>query len=342
VRLKNFGATIKGKIYFGDNIKPQNTNPLWDPPSEGNSQDYNIASLNDNGTIGYETFEPQLTFRRETTNDVIETFDFKQYVYWTFGTPQIDINVARINVAVWYVFSGQTKTDTKQILQDMLNKEKLVQFGVKCIRDNVVGEAINWNKLNEQEKQGVDGVDCISHSEFFQKIINAAGLPIKTGVKTYIANFAMNNKPNRPETATEGSFDWDFVNFNGNLLFDPTHPQGGGINSPEASKFGAINNKLIALGQYHHANLIFYSGTKPNNFEAAITLFDTKSGNIYFNPGGFKVLYTVNEQDKIITKHMTTLEWQFWKKITTTDSNGVNITIERKVLTNERIIDYSY
>jgi ribosomal protein L19 len=83
--------------------------------------------------------------------------------------------------------------------------------------------------------------------------------------------------------------------------------------------------------------------TRPNNFEAVIILRDTKSNIVYYNPGGFKVLYSENEQKNVITKHMTTLEWQFWKKLTTIDPfTGVVISIDRNVLNDERTVDYSY
>jgi hypothetical protein len=119
VRLKNFGATIKGKIYFGD-AKPNNTNPLYDPPAGGNYVDYSGEDPNNNGAIGYSTLTRQFDIRHETSNTVICPVAFDQKVYWTFGAPQVEINEARMNVAVGNVFNGQTKTETKLILQEML------------------------------------------------------------------------------------------------------------------------------------------------------------------------------------------------------------------------------
>jgi hypothetical protein len=338
VTIKNFGATVKGKIYFGAS-RPNNTNPSLTPPTEGNTSDYPFEDTNNNNTIGYKILKPDLVLRHEASNAEICTIPLNQKVYWTFGTPQTEINKARMDVAVGNVFSDQTKTDTKQILQDMLNKNGVVNFNIgKNITDVNAGVARNWNRLDE------DGIDCISHSEFFQKIIKASGLPVTAGVQTYIATYALGAEPKRPETPIEGSFGWVRVGTNNQLAHEPAFPQGGALQATNATKADEIAVKLATFGPNHNASLVFYSGTGPNatsnNYEAVIHLKDTNTNTIYYNPGGFKFLYSENERKYVITKHMTTLEWQFWKKV-----RKINPTTREEYdiyMLQDRVVDYNY
>ncbi|MDR2642326.1 MAG: hypothetical protein LBC74_05990 [Planctomycetaceae bacterium] len=340
IRLKNFGATIKGNIYLG-HPRPNNTNPTLTPPTEGNTSDYYFEDMNENDTVGYESFKVNLVFRYETNDMVIALGTLKQNVYWTFGTPQININEARMNIAVGYVFNGQTKTDTKQILQDMLNKDGMVNFNVtKCISDGVTNssEYRNWNRLAE------DGVDGISHSEFFQKVIKASGLPVSAGVQTYIATYALSAEPKRPETPIEGSFGWarDLYSTDPlSLKNDPLFPPGGARQASNAAVFPALQNKLDQLGQNSNASLIFYRGTSSENFEVIIILRDTKTDAILYNPGGTVRIHEENERNKVITNMMNTLEWQFWKTVEKIDTHTNDIYTEIYWL-HDRIMDYRY
>ncbi|MDR2169811.1 MAG: hypothetical protein LBP59_06690 [Planctomycetaceae bacterium] len=201
IKVKNFGATIKGKIYLG-NSKPNDPNLFWIPPSEGNTKDYNIDSLNNNGTIEYNTLNYQLPIRHETTNNLIVTLSFGQYVYWTFDTPQVDINEARIKLAVNNVFVNLTSSDILNAIKNKLFVNPYLGFGSKNIASSHPEntEIYFWNRANE----GL--VDCISHSEFYKRVCKAIGMPADFGAQTLIADYATINSPNLPKEAKIGNF----------------------------------------------------------------------------------------------------------------------------------------
>jgi hypothetical protein len=344
ITIKNYGAAIKSKIYHGNTRPTDPDSDTYWQPKENDSKTWPIKTPNNNNKIGYMHFTETHALKDDVKNDTFLSVTINQGVYWTFGTPQVDINEARMNVAVGYVFNGQTKTDTKQILQDMLNKNGMVNFDVnKCIRDTAIGssESRNWNRLAE------GGVDCISHSEFFQKVIKASGLNVSTGVQTYIATYALAAEPKRPETPIEGSFDW-IGNPGDPLQKDPAHPQGGARQATNANAFPAIQNKLYQLGQNYNANLIFCRQESPTeksyeNYEAVIILRDTNTNTVFYNPGGTRRIYEEHERKKVITEMMTSLVWQFWEKYNIIEpTTNATITIRNPPLNDHRIVDYNY
>jgi hypothetical protein len=211
----------------------------------------------------------------------------------------------------------------------------MVNFDVEKNISGTLNETRNWNRLNE------GGIDCISHSEFFQKVIKASGLPASSGVQTYIATYALDAEPKRPETPIEGDFNWIRNRITNQLKNDPTRPPGGARQAVNATVFPAIQNKLDQLGQNCNASLIFYRGTSSENYEAVIILRDTKTNTVFYNPGGTTRVHEENERKKVITNMMTTLEWQFWKKEEKTNPNtGEKNTISYWL--DDRIVDYIY
>jgi hypothetical protein len=333
VRLKNFGATIKGKIYLGDNIKPQNTNPLWDPPSEGNSQDYNINCPNDCGVIGSKAFTQQLTFRRETTNEVIATLRFTQNVYWTFGTPQIDINEARIALAISYAFANETSTLVisqnvnqpvrQSIIGNMIPKYLNFNLG-NCIVGNPNkpdSEMRIWDRAKNlfggnSGTNLVPGVDCISHAEFYKRICLAAGLQADFGSQTWIAEYATANERDRPKIGIFGNFGW-YTDKDGDLRRPPLGPEAS--NATDALAFQAIQQKRNSLTGDYLANRIFIDDRGAgNNFEAVLIISTRGTtpnvNDLYYVPGGRTSIYSVAEKNKVIYEVMKSLEWQFYEK----------------------------
>jgi hypothetical protein len=337
IKLKNFGATIKGKIYLGD-TKPQNTNPLWEPPSEGNTQEYNINCSNDNGTIGYKTFTQQLTFRRETTNEVIATSSFNQKVYWTFGTPQIDINEARMNLVANNVFFNLTSPDILDAIKNKLFVKPYFAFGIKNIASSHTGNAeiYFWNRANE----GL--VDCISHAEFYKRVCKAIGMPADFGKQTLIADYATIDSPNLPKEAKIGDFGWGGTYIHPKLNF-PYYKSVPTINPASDATDAAIYQSLLkpkinSLGTSYRGYLGFYLNGQLNNFEAVLII--NINNKTYYNPGGIRHIY--NNKNEAVYKVMDSLEWLFYKVVLAPDINNPIEQHYFQVPTEERLLDYNY
>jgi hypothetical protein len=340
VRLKNFGATIKGNIYFGQSTRPNNTSPSFIPPSEGNTTDIDFYVLNNCDTIGITNLVQELIVRYETNDVILLTKEFIQIIYYTFGTPQIEINEARIRLATNLIFANIRSTDIIEAIKNKLLIAPYRLFGSNNIASKYMNnnpEIHYWNRREE------GGIDCISHAEFYKRVCQAIGMPASFGVLTLIADYATIGDPDLPKKATNGVFGWPDIKrhhlYDGIMNY-VTPPKGLAKYAADAVVYTSLSRKIKNMGEDRtNGALIFYAGGEGNNYVAVLTI-RISDNKVYYLAGGTKDIFEY--RDQAVYMVMDTLEWLFYKFEELPTGNPEQPTSLYPIQTNERVLDYDY
>jgi hypothetical protein len=207
-KMMNFGATIQGKIYVVTNSSFTEI----PPPTSGSFSNYNFDKTNDSNKIEKGSITATFAFSKSNNNNapLLLSHSINQEVYWTFGTSAIDINVARMELAINNIFSGIISTDILEAIKNKLLVSPFYGFEKKNIVNSYQTSAdIHiWNRANE----GL--VDCISHAEFYKRACKAIGMPADFGAQTLIAGYSVIGNPDLPKIAQTGSFGWEDIGHN--------------------------------------------------------------------------------------------------------------------------------